>query len=166
MQWLPIERFSNYTVNRDGQVRNNTTKRILKPQINQARVVYVVMIDDWGARKNVALANLVARIFLFPPHRTFENPTPIHLDGDHRNCSADNLEWRPRWYALEYTRQFKNPFPSPLRRPLRAQGTDEVFSCSLDAAMRYGLREYDVVRSIIENVPVWPTWQQFELAAG
>jgi hypothetical protein len=109
-----------------------------------------------------SLPRLVATAFLPPPSEVFD--TPINLDGDRTNCSVDNLMWRPRWYAIYYVSQFKDRYDNPIEAPVRALDTDEVFDNSLDAACRYGLLEREVVLSVLNKTPTWPTYQMFELA--
>jgi hypothetical protein len=89
--------------------------------------------------------------------------TPIQLDGDRSNCRADNLMWRPRWYAVQYNRQFDDRYDHPINSPVRERHDRERFPNSLAAACRYGLLEREVVLSILNRTPTWPTYQYFEL---
>jgi hypothetical protein len=99
--------------------------------------------------------------FLDPPTEIFD--TPIQLDGDPLNCSVDNLMWRPRWYAVRYKNQFKEQHTTPINKPVHAINEGEKFPNSLAAACRYGLLEEEVVSSVHNRTPAWPTYQYFEL---
>jgi hypothetical protein len=116
---------------------------------------------DWKQHIR-SLPRLVASTFLSPPSEIFD--TPINLDGDRSNCSAANLMWRPRWYAVRYNNQFKEPYEKPIEAPIKAVNETEVFPNSLTAACRYGLLEQEVVWSVLNKTPTWPTYQLFELA--
>jgi hypothetical protein len=160
-EWLPVQGFPGYSVNPLGQVRKDSTGRILHIRLNQYGVPYVGLMRDW--RQCIrSLPRLVATAFLQTPSEIFD--TPINLDGDRTNCSVDNLMWRPRWYAVYYVNQFKEPYFNPINVPIRAIETEEVFDSSLDAGCRYGLLEREVVLSILNKTPAWPTYQTFELA--
>jgi hypothetical protein len=103
----------------------------------------------------------VARAFLMPPSEIFD--TPIQLDGDPLNCHVDNLMWRPRWYAVHYKNQFKDRYDGALDSPIRSVSDGQQFPNSLAAACRYGLLEREVVLSVHNRTPAWPTYQYFEL---
>jgi hypothetical protein len=105
----------------------------------------------------------VALAFLDNPSDIFD--TPIQIDGDPANCRADNLMWRPRWYAVLYKKQFEKEgrYENPIDSPVHAVNEGERFSNSLEAACRYGLLEREVVLSILNKTPAWPTYQFFEM---
>src|SRR3954452_2344535 len=126
-EWVPIRGFPGYSVNPLGQVRNDSTDRILNTRINQYGVPYVGMMREF--RQCIrSLPLLVATAFLPEPNEIFD--TPINLDGDRSNCNVDNLMWRPRWYAIYYVNQFKERYVNPIEAPVRAVETEEVFGDS------------------------------------
>lgn len=159
--WYPVSGFSGYSVNPLGQVVRDSTGRLLVPRFNEYGVPYVGLMRDW--QQNIrSLPRLVARTFLPPPSEIFD--TPIQLDGDFSNCRVDNLMWRPRWYAVRYKNQFrKERYEHPIEEPIRAVNENEIFPNSLAAACRYGLLEREVVLSVLNRTPTWPTYQYFEL---
>jgi hypothetical protein len=159
--WVPVEEFSDYSVNPLGQVRNNQSGRLLHTRINQFGVPYVGMTQGYG-QFNRSLPRLVAAAFIPQPNEIFD--TPINLDGDRTNCRVDNLAWRPRWYAVYYNNQFKERYHNPIDAPVRETETDEEFPDSLTAACNYGLLEREVVLSILNNTLAWPTFQKFVIA--
>lgn len=161
--WAPIQGFPGYSVNPLGEVRKDSSGRILHIRLNQYGVPYVGLMREW--RQCIrSLPRLVATAFLPMPNDIFD--TPINLNGDRTDCSIDNLMWRPRWYAIYYANQFKERYDYPIDAPVRAIETEEVFDSSLAAACRYGLLEREVVLSVLNRTPTWPTYQMFELANG
>lgn len=158
--WRPVEGFPGYSVNPLGQVIRDSTGRAIKPRLNQYGVPYIGLMRGWQQHIR-SLPRLVAKTFLPKPSAIFD--TPIQLDGNPRNCRADNLMWRPRHYAVKYKNQFRRRYDNPINAPIIAVGDDEVFPNSLEAAKRYGLLEREVVLSILNNTVAWPTYQRFEL---
>lgn len=160
--WVPVEGFPGYSVNPLGQVKNNAYNgtHILRTRINQYGVPYVGMMRD-GQQCIRSLPLLVAKTFIEKPNRFFD--TPINLDGDRTNCHVDNLLWRPRLYAENYVRQFKNRYDHPIDAPVRDIDSGDEFPNSFAAACAFGLLEQEVVLSILNRTVAWPTYQQFEL---
>lgn len=158
--WVPVHGFPGYSVNPLGQVKKDSTGRLLHTRLNQYGVPYVGLMREW--RQCIrSLPRLVATAFIEQPNEVFD--TPINLDGDRTNCRIDNLAWRPRWYAVYYVNQFKEPYDNPILSPLRDIDTDEEFSNSLAAACHFGLLEREVVLSVLNRTLTWPTYQQFEI---
>jgi len=160
MDWVPVEGFPGYSINPLGQVSKDSTGRLLVSRYNQYGVPYVGLMREWQQCSR-SLPRLVARAFLPRPSDIFD--TPIQIDGDRSNCRMDNLMWRPRWYAVQYNRQFDDRYDHPINSPVRAINERERFPNSLDAACRYGLLEREVVLSIRNRTLAWPTYQSFEL---
>lgn len=160
--WKEIDNFYGYSVSSLGQVRNDKTGRILRIRLNREGIPYVGLMRD-GVQYVRELPRLVAKMFLPASSTIFD--TPINKNGDRKDCSVDNLVWRPRWYAVKYNNQFiKARYPHPIRKSVRLQDTDYKFPNSLNAACTYGILEEEVVMSILNNTCTWPTYQFFELA--
>ncbi len=159
-EWHFVTGFPGYSINPLGQVMRDATGRLLVPRFNQYGVPYVGLMRQWQQCIR-SLPRLVARTFLQPPSEIFD--TPIQIDGDPTNCRVDNLMWRPRWYAILYKRQFDERYDYPIEASIRAINEEEIFPNSLAAACRYGLLEREVVLSIQNRTPAWPTYQSFEL---
>jgi hypothetical protein len=158
--WRPVEGFPEYSINPLGQVVRESTGRLLRPRYNQDGVPYVGLMRGWQ-QCNRSLPRLVALTFLPRVSEIFD--TPIQRDGDPTNCRVDNLMWRPRWYAVRYKRQFETRYEHPLDVPVYAVNEGERFPNSLAAACFYGLLEREVVLSVLNRTPAWPTYQYFEL---
>lgn len=159
-EWVPVQGFPEYSINSEGQIRRDKNRRLLVPRYNQYDVPYVGLMRGWQQCSR-SLPRLVATTFLASPTDIFN--TPIQLDGNPRNCRVDNIMWRPRWYAVKYKRQFEERYRSPINEPIHAVDQYEKFPNSFEAGVRYGLLEEEVVLSIVNNTPAWPTYQEFEL---
>lgn len=158
--WVPLGAFPGYSVNPLGQVRRDSSRRLLHVRSNKEGVRYVGMMRD-GRQCVRALALLVAKTFIPQPKDVVDFDTPINLDGDRTNCRVDNLLWRPRLYATHYFDQFEEPYENPIEVPIRDAETDETYPNSFVAACRNGLLEREVVLSVLNNTWAWPTWQRF-----
>jgi hypothetical protein len=159
-RWKAIAFFPGYSVSDHGNVRSDTTGRLLSLNTNQYGVLQVGLMRD-RVQHHRSVPLLVAKAFVPEPGGPFD--TPINLDGDRENNHMDNLVWRPRWFAIKYNRQFRYPFENPLYTPIMDLKTGEISENSLEAAKRYGLLESDLVLSIMNRTYVWPTYQEFGL---
>jgi hypothetical protein len=145
--WLDEIGFPLYEISNEGRVRNINTRKIVSPLTNQSGIVQVNLYTPSGKRQGFSVARLVADQFgLERLRETYDTIT--YLDGDRTNVKLDNLVWRPRWFAIKYHKQIDRP---GLRFPIILTQTGEVFAKPMDAAMKYGLIEIDVVMSITNS---------------
>jgi hypothetical protein len=157
-EWRSIKSFPGYSVSDTGLVRNDDNDRIMTLMVNQFGIVNVGLTKNYVQYKR-AVSILVAIAFLLPPpQEAFD--TPINLDGDRTNNRADNLMWRPRWFASQYFKQFKSAPISPAS-PLEEIDSGEKFGSPREAAIRYGLKEMDIWLAAATQSEVWPTYQRF-----
>lgn len=160
MKWKPIEEFPGYSISHDGKVHNDDTHRIMTLMRNQDGVIHVGLMRD-GVQYKRGVALLVAKAFL-PPPMPSSFDTPIHLDGDRFNNHAENLMWRPRWFAILYHKQFHND-KRGFRESIIEINTKERFSNSWEAAIKYGLLDREIMIATLNRTYVWPTYQEFRL---
>jgi hypothetical protein len=156
--WAPLDSYPGYSVSDQGRVRNDRRDSVLAMARNQNGITYTCLMQD-GVQVKRTISRLVAQTFV-QNERPGQFTTPIHLDGDLTNCQAGNLLWRPRWFAIKFTRQFRLELPNT--RPLREVKTREVFENPWPPVMTWGLLYMDIVLAIINRAPVFPTWQLFE----
>lgn len=157
--WAPIEDFPNYSVSNYGDVVNETTGRVLRQSTTLQGALKVKLFYEGGEiTKSVKV--LVAEAFVESPFELFN--TPIHLDGNQLNCRADNIMWRPRWFAWKYTRQFVI-LPQYINRgPVLELDNQVQYFTVYDAATLNGLLFQGVWDSItLVKQEVFPTWQRF-----
>ncbi len=145
-EWTEVPEFPWYSVSNTGEVSSDRTGKILSQNINQQGIPHVgLAIDGKIYRKSVSV--LVAEAFL-PPSRFSHFTTPTHLDGDKLNNFVTNLVWRPRWFAIQYQRQFYDVHSSMQNMPVEIINTGEVFEHTIDLCMKYGVLVMDVVRAV------------------
>lgn len=158
--WVNIPDFDRYSVSNMGRVMNVRTEKLVKPQLTPQGITYVPLYTPNG---NVArsIKVLVAKAFVDGETKIFD--TPINKDGNKSNNQADNLVWRPRWFAIKYSRQFLSIFDKELDGPVYENETDERFETIREVAITFGLLFRDVYRSSYSKTPVFPTGQVFRI---
>lgn len=158
--WQEIIEFPSYSVSDTGLVRNEDTGRTMTQHVNQ-RGIANVSFNRRGTQYKRSVTVLVATAFVTMA-RPLSFDTPINLDGDRLNNHSGNLLWRPRWYATKYFQQFLAD-PTGIDRPIQELKTSEVFKSSWDAALTFGLLNFEIVKSISNRTYAWPTYQRFRV---
>lgn len=161
MKWRVIPEFPGYSVSDQGLVRNDDCDRILTPTPNQHNVVQVGLMQG-GVQYKRGVALLVAKAFLPDPIADSFN-TPINLNGDRFVNHADNLKWRPRWFAIKYHRQFFVQERQGFGEPIVDVESGEEFPTSWEAAITYGLLDREIFIATVNRTYVWPTYQRFRV---
>jgi len=92
-EWRYVVNYPEYSVSNLGNIRRTgaTRGRPLTLRADDEGVIYVTPKPDAKDRRWFRLDRIVAMSFLEPPSRM--NTPVIHIDGDLKNCRADNLRW-------------------------------------------------------------------------
>jgi hypothetical protein len=163
--WRELQEYPNFAVSNFGAVMNIQFDLVKHPSVNQQGILMVNMgIKNQQHVRSVA--TLVASTFLSDIPRPAHFDTPIHLDGNKTNCHVENLAWRPRWFARKYHQQF-NPWERAnrygFRCPVRLVETEEEFPTSWEAAIKYGLLDFEILLAVQNQTVVFPINQRFEV---
>lgn len=162
-QWVEAPGFPRYLVSSLGRIRAVKTDRILRPSRNQQGHLKVNLMRD-GEIHTRTVNHLVARAFLPEPERE-DFISVIHLNGDKSDCSVHNLQWRPRYFAIQYHQQFANRNFRNAHIPVEDMKTGKKYTTVQEAVVRHGLLFNDVLNSLYQRTYVWPTYQQFRSIA-
>jgi hypothetical protein len=155
--WEPIKGFEGYSVSNYGLVRNDNTGRLLTVLKNQFNNRYVGLNKE-GVQYRRSLPLLVANAFVPHPQPAFK--ALIHKDTDKANNRADNILWRPQWFAVKYWNQaHKGKIGSDV--PVLELKHHELYPNSWEASLAFGLLETDLILSIVNRTFTWPTFQEF-----
>jgi len=161
--WKDIPEFPRYMVSNLGNVMNVRTENLVKPQLTPQGILYVPLYgSDQGTTRSIKV--LVAKAFL--DHEGFDPKifdTPINKDGDKTNNRVDNLAWRPRWFAVKYSRQFLTPHVNAHVGPVYDVTNNQVYDNVYIVATTFGLLMRHVYRSTYAETPVFPTEQIFSI---
>jgi len=158
--WSPIFGFLDYSVSYSGLIRNDNTGRLMSLSKTKQGAVKVNLTQG-GRATTRSVKVLVAEAFV--PGQTDIFDTPINLDGVQENNHADNLMWRPRWFAWRYAHQFENVYDYYRANPVIDVHAKVLYEDMYDAATTNGLLLKDILLSCHNNDPVFPTWQRFEV---
>ena len=91
MSWKTIPEASNYEVSDLGEVRNKTTKQILKGRLSKSGYLQVsIKIDAKQKFCNRYIHRLVALCFI---ENTYNKKEVNHIDRNKTNNKMSNLEW-------------------------------------------------------------------------
>lgn len=157
--WVDVYEFPNYAVSNYGRIRNNERSKIIKLSKTKQGAVKVNFALR-GKQYTRSVKVLVAESFV--DGRSYIFDTPVHLDGDQENNTAENIVWRPRWFALKYSRQFDNAKLYRKRRPIFDKRSGEIYETILDAAKENGLLCSALLIDIVNQNPTFPTGQIFD----
>lgn len=158
-RWCVIEGFTRYQISDTGIVLNTDTGREVKPSKTQAGQIKVALHNDEDVRQTVLVKTLVARHFVIGETEIFD--TPINLDGDQTNNHYTNLAWRPRWFALQWSRQNtritegKKPHYA-LQREVMDLDTRAVYPTIIEAAQATGSAHSEIHISCMMQQVTWP----------
>ena len=154
-EWIEIDEFPEYSVSTHGRISNDRRDIILTPSLNSRGIPTVGM--SLGLRQyRRSVPVLVASGY--GDHFN----TPTHLNGDRLDCHADNLVWRPRWFAIDFHKTIiYDQFPDWHDSPFEVVQTQEVFQKPLPCAKKYGLLQMDIFMALINNRPAFPGGIEF-----
>jgi hypothetical protein len=111
VDWRVVSEYPGYSVNKQGDILNNDTKKQLKPTKFSNGYMFVTLCDENGHHKN-SVHRLVAKAFV-------DNPKGYdyvnHIDGNKSNNKAENLEW------CTQSENMKHAYGTGLQKPIRSQ---------------------------------------------
>lgn len=158
-EWRTIEDFPNYMVSDQGQIANRDSGRVVKLSRTRGGLMKVGLVRE-GRQMQRGVALIVASAFVEGKDDIFN--TPIHLDGIPSNNAADNLVWRPRWFAWKFFRQFEEGVVQQNKK-VRDPATGRVYRTMMEAAKAHGLLVHDIWMSVYTGTTTFPTGQTFVL---
>lgn len=156
--WVDIKDAEGYSISSFGLVMNKASGKLIKPQHNPNGIVYVPLYVN-GEKITRSVKVMVANAFVDGKTKIFD--TAINKDGNKMNCRADNLVWRPRWYAVKYSRQFRTEFPQAQKGPVQERVCGDIFETIYIAGVSNGLLFKEIFSSCRTGAPVFPTSQIF-----
>ena len=91
MEFLTIDRFSKYEINKNGEIRNKKSKRILKQTLDSYGFYYKVsIVNDIGKSETISVHRLLALAFIPNPEN---KPAVDHINRIKKDNRLSNLRW-------------------------------------------------------------------------
>lgn len=167
--WQRIPDYPRYLISNYGNVFNERSNDLMAMSKTIQGDLKVTLVNE-TSRVTRSVRVLVAESFVQKPYldggaeSSLNCSTVIVMDNNKNNVHADNLAWRPAWFAQKYSRQFNTTYPDYFyTRKVRCLETGVVYGSILDCAMTEGLLFGDVLRSSSDGTPVFPYGRQYEL---
>lgn len=143
--WKVIKEYPNYSVSDEGDVKNNTTGKILKPHLDSNGYLSVCLYREKKSSTK-RIHKLVAEAYIPNP---FNLPDVNHIDGIRTNNSKDNLEWRTRSGNMLHTyRELGKKPRSTDRKAVLCVETGEMYS-TVEAAAKSANRSSMAIRKCL-----------------
>lgn len=161
--WNTITEFPTYSISNRGNVHNQHFDRPQKVYPNNYGHMRVTLTDhDTGERYDRSVVKLVAEAFCEPPNSDCNRI--VVLDGDYTHTDAENLVWRPGWYAWKYVRQLKTTQPIHYHNlRVRCVTTLREYPSVIQAGIAEGLLFDDIWRSTYTKAELYPYGHVFEI---
>ncbi len=158
--WKQIGDFPRYEINNRGEIANIFTGKTMKNRTNGHGILMVDLTKDDGQYTR-SVKTLVAREFVDGRNDIFN--TAIQRDGNRENCDATNLVWRPRWFAIEYAKQFRDVHPKVKEYGPIVDEQHLKYQTLQDAAIVNGALMMDIYMGLFTGQPIFPDWHTFSL---
>lgn len=149
-EWEVIEDFPGFAISDHGRVEDLDKERLVPTRQNREGFEMVTVHDNLKQYTR-SVAIFVAKAFLEPPCNEAYNSI-IHLNGDRSDCRAQNIMWRPRWFALKYHKMFDD---TPFRVMVYIPSLDRVFGSLREFCTTYGLIELDAYHDMFNQRPCY-----------
>jgi len=159
-KWKYIPGFSNYQISSVGRIYNHKEDLIMSTSPNNYGNMKISLVADDGVRRTRSIAHMVAKAFVVPP--TGFCTQVVLLDGNLNNVTADNIVWRPEWFAWKYARQMRRQQPNHYYN-LRVTNllTQVEYESIFEAGKIEGLLFSDIWRSTYTGAEIFPYNQIF-----
>lgn len=148
-EWRPLAPlgYPGYNVSNRGRISKvidpSGGVRYVPISINQHGHRFVPLRKPNGKLSQRVVNKLVASCFL-PPEPNHIMESVIHIDGYRGHLNAENLAWRPRWFATKFHNQFNKTPDFPEDGPIRDTTTGEVYNNVRHVALTFGVLMADI----------------------
>lgn len=157
MQDLSELGYPGYFIDRDMQIYVQTRAGDIRPvkyNTSSNGSVKVNMVRSDGKRTTIPVGTIVATLYVENHNPQFDD-TVTYRDGDKQNYHPANLMWRPRWFAVEYHKQFERYSVDDEENPVYERETKLIFKNIMHACIYHGILYRQVLESIESTTPTY-----------
>lgn len=137
---IPIEGFTQYRVDRQGNVYNNQ-KKLLRQEMARNGYMRVSLSNETVKHKRFLVHRLVALAFIPNPDNL---PQINHIDRDKTNNGADNLEWCSPLSNLMHSNVIGKAMVAN-EQSVKCVTTGKIYSSVKEASQELGLSHSNIV---------------------
>lgn len=159
--WATVNEFPNYRISNLGNVINRRRGTFMATSVSNFGHTKVSLSNE-GSRHTRSVALLVAEAFVERPDVLCDSV--VVLNGDLSDVRADNLAWRPAWFAWQYSRQLKCVPPlhyTDLK--IINEHTEQIYPSIVDAGITEGLLWADIWQSTYTGKQLYPYRHSFKI---
>lgn len=163
--WAHTENYPGYLVSPNGSVMHERLERIITPRFNNWNTLVVKLRHPSGRGfTTVPVARLVGEAYVAKHEpigtRQYLPDVLIHKNLDRSDCTADNLEWRYRFYGIQYHQLANNPgwgnpylkeSECPWRNWIIHESSFDEYGTIAHFASTYGLIPVTLFRAVVNN---------------
>ena len=135
-----IEDFPNYTIDRNGNVKNRKGQNI-KHEVTRNGYERVSLSNDSVKHKKIFVHRLVAESFIPNPKHL---PQVNHINENKKDNRAENLEWSSALHNLEHSRVIEKASIAKFTK-VRCITNGKIYDSIKEAAGEFGLAHSNIV---------------------
>lgn len=143
--WKPIIGWEDlYSINENGDVKNNKTGKLIKGDINSSGYYRVCLYDKKTDRKQRYFRHRLVAIHFIPNPNNYDEVN--HIDGDKSKNNINNLEWTSR---LDNERHSRKELGNKEYKPFKViykDGREVIYETKLELA-----EELDISVTSVKN---------------
>ena len=131
--WKPIIDWEDlYSVNENGEVKNNKTNKLITGDINSCGYYRVCLYDKKNNRKKKYFRHRLVAMHFLPNKDNL--PEVNHKDGDKSNNSVKNLEWISRVDNERHSRKYLKNKPYKPFKVVYFDGNEVIYETKKELA--------------------------------
>lgn len=153
--WAEISEFPHYSVSNYGRIKHKDRDLARKLTVNERGFVVIQLLSATSSSRYLRQVNvLVAKAFLPQPEYVDYNSV-WHIDGDLKNCRAENLRWEMRSRVLEWNEMHRTGQPRYTTPAVMNNETETLYANAFECALAEGTTESRIMWFVEKQAAGW-----------